>query len=302
MVSGEDNVSGNRRSSWPFYLCGRKKREGWHACPSGKIGARGPEEALLQLVTRRVLNADFGSSLVTEVNARMVQDAPSVQGQIDDTEQQLAEIEQAISNLLDLAERFGATSAGPRIAEREAERAQLQARVRRLELQQEASELAIPPETIHSTLTTMRKDLAEGDLPAKRDVLSKVVAKIVMGPASAEMSYTFPLHEMTGMYTTPPWGHFQYPRQKQQSLPGEPACGPACLFPSSHSAHRTATRPKKDRDALCSDHNAGRIEHRARSVGEPEVPSSTPRAAWPIRQTMDDKKEASPDMELASVA
>ena len=44
MVSGEDNVSGNRKTPWPFYLCGRKKREGWHSCPSGKIGARGPEE------------------------------------------------------------------------------------------------------------------------------------------------------------------------------------------------------------------------------------------------------------------
>jgi site-specific DNA recombinase len=208
MVSGEDNVSGKRKSPWPFYLCGRKKREGWHSCSSGKIGARGPEEALLQLVTRRILTADFVSSLVTEVNARMVQDSPSVQGQIDETEQQLAEIEQAIGNLLDLAERFGATSAGPRIAEREAERAQLQARVRRLELQQEAKELTIPPETIQSTLTAMRKDLAEGDLPAKRDLLSKVVAKIVMGPTSAELSYTFPLHEVTGMYTAPPWGHF----------------------------------------------------------------------------------------------
>ena len=54
----------------------------------------------------------------------------------------------------------------------------------------------------------MRKDLAEGDLPTKRDLLSKVVAKIVMGPTSADLSYTFPLHEMTGMYTAPPLGHF----------------------------------------------------------------------------------------------
>ena len=54
----------------------------------------------------------------------------------------------------------------------------------------------------------MRKDLAEGDLPTKRDLLSKVVAKVVMGPTSAELSYTFPLHEMTGMSTAPPWGTF----------------------------------------------------------------------------------------------
>ncbi len=209
MVSGEDNVSGSRKSPWPFYLCGRKKREGWHACSSGKIGARGPEEALLQLVTRRILTTDFVSSLVAEVNARMVRDAPSVQGQIEATEQQLAEIDQAIANLLDLAERFGASSAGPRVAEREAERAQLQARVRRLQLQQEARKLAIPAETVHDTVAKMRKDLAEGDTSTKRDILSKVVVEVAMGPTAADLSYTFPLHEVTGMYKSPPWGHIE---------------------------------------------------------------------------------------------
>jgi hypothetical protein len=41
MVSGEDNVSGNRKSPWPYGLCGRKKREGWRSCPSGKIRGGG---------------------------------------------------------------------------------------------------------------------------------------------------------------------------------------------------------------------------------------------------------------------
>jgi hypothetical protein len=154
-----------------------------------------------------VLTPEFVSALVAEVNARLVCETPSVQGQIDDTKRQIAEIEQAINNLLDLAERFGAASAGPRIAERKAERAQLQARVRRLELQQEVRELMISPEAVHHTLTAMRRTLKSGNLPAKRDLLSKVVARVVMGPTRAELSYTFPLHELTGMYTAPPWGH-----------------------------------------------------------------------------------------------
>jgi len=208
MVSGEDNVSGNRKSPWPYYLCGRKKREGWRSCPSGKIRVTGPDEAVLQVVGWRVLTPELVSALVAEVNAQTVRDAPSVQGQLDDTQRQLDEIEQAINNLLDLAERFGAASAGPRIAERGAERAQLQARVRRLELHQQVREVTISPETIHRTLTTMRRTLRSGDLPAKRDLLSKVIAKIVMGPIGTELSYTFPLHEMTGMYTAPPWGQF----------------------------------------------------------------------------------------------
>jgi len=165
MVSGEDNVSGNRKTPWPFYLCGRKKRQGWHSCPSGKIGTRGPEEGVLRVVTTRVLTADFVMTLIAEANGQMGQELPKVQGQIDETERQLADIEQVIGNLLDLAERFGAASAGPRIAEREAERAQLQVRLRKLERQQEARELTISPEMVQSTLTPMREALIEGDPP-----------------------------------------------------------------------------------------------------------------------------------------
>ncbi|MFC2036713.1 hypothetical protein ACFLYD_01915, partial [Chloroflexota bacterium] len=63
-------------------------------------------------------------------------------------------------------------------------------------------------EMIESTLTPMRETLIEGDIRAKRALLSKVVAKIETGPKGADLSYTFPLHEMTEMYTALPWGHF----------------------------------------------------------------------------------------------
>ena len=207
MVSGADNMSGNRNTPWPYYLCGRKKREGWHSCPSGKIGAGGPDAGVLRIVATRVLTLEFVMALIAEANQQMSQEQPKVQEQIDETEGQLAEVERAIGHLLDLAERFGAASAGPRIAEQEAEREQVQVRLRRLEQQQEARELAISPEMIESTLTPMRETLIEGDIRAKRALLSKVVAKIETGPTGAELSYTFPLHEMTEMYTVLPWGH-----------------------------------------------------------------------------------------------
>jgi site-specific DNA recombinase len=195
MVSGKDNVSGNRKSPWPFYLCGRKKREGWHACPSGKIGAREPEEAVLQVVTRRVLTPDFVSALVAEVNGLMNRHVPSVQGQVDEARRQLAGIDDAIHNLLDLAERFGAASAGPRLAEREAERVLLQARLQELAMQQEAQQATITLEMVRGMLTEMHGTLTDGNLQAKRALLSKVVHKVVMSATGAELVYTFPLGE-----------------------------------------------------------------------------------------------------------
>jgi len=195
MVSGADNMSGHRRSPWPYYLCGRKKREGWSSCPSGKIGARKPEQAVLQAVTRRVLTPDFVSALVTEVNALLDRDAPAARGQIQETERHIARVEEAIDNLLDVAERFGATSAGPRLAEREAERAQLQARLQQLAAQQEARAAAISLEMVQEMLTEMHDTLTAGDLQAKRALLSKVVARIDMGREGAKLWYTFPLGE-----------------------------------------------------------------------------------------------------------
>jgi len=54
-VRGADNTSGNQRSPWPYYLCGHEKREGWSACPTGRIGAGGSEEGVFQIVTTRIL-------------------------------------------------------------------------------------------------------------------------------------------------------------------------------------------------------------------------------------------------------
>jgi hypothetical protein len=45
-------------------LSERKEREGRYAFPSGKAGAREPEEAVLQVVARRVLTPDFVSDLI----------------------------------------------------------------------------------------------------------------------------------------------------------------------------------------------------------------------------------------------
>ena len=53
----------------------------------------------------------------------------------------------------------------------------------------------------------MRRALTEGDIRAKRVLLSKVIAETKMEAEAAELSHTFPLHEVTGMYTALPWGH-----------------------------------------------------------------------------------------------
>ena len=150
---------------------------------------------MLQTVTKRVLTPDFVAALVAEVHDLMDRDAPTVRGQIQETEHQISQVEEAIDNLLDVAERFGADSAGPRLAEREAERAQLQSRLQQLAAQQEARAAAVSLEMVQDMLTKTHNTLTDGDLQAKRALLSRVVARIDMGREGARLSYTFPMTE-----------------------------------------------------------------------------------------------------------
>lgn len=120
---------------------------------------------------------------------------PTVQGQMDEARRQLAGIDDAINNLLDLAERFGAPGAGPRLAEQEAELVLLQERLQQLAIQQEVHQATISLEMVRGMLTEMHGTLIDGSLVAKRALLSKVVHKVVMDATGAESLYKFPLEE-----------------------------------------------------------------------------------------------------------
>lgn len=205
MVSGTDNVNGHRKTPWRYYLCGRKKREGWAACSSSKIGAEGPEQAVLQLVHERVLTPDFVEALVAEMNRQLENDSPgTLDARIREKRHQIAEMEKAIASLLDLVEKFGATSAGPRLVEKEAEKARLETELRQLEAQQQSQQLKVSREEVERLLAEMRGVLEGEDIAAKRVLLSKIIARVDMGSTGGELYYTFPLLELTGIWKMPP--------------------------------------------------------------------------------------------------
>ena len=125
MVSGTDNANGHRKTPWQFNVCSRKKLEGWSACPSPKIGAEGPDRAVLEVVNERVLTTDFIDTLVPEVNRQLAENtSDSLESRTREKQHELAEIDRAI-NVLDLAQQFGATSAGPSLVEKAAAKARL---------------------------------------------------------------------------------------------------------------------------------------------------------------------------------
>jgi len=71
MVGSHCNTK-TRPNPWPYYYCGKKKRQGWHSCQGRMINARVAEEAVLEAVSTRVLIPTFVQGLVEEVNTYLL--------------------------------------------------------------------------------------------------------------------------------------------------------------------------------------------------------------------------------------
>ncbi len=108
----------------------------------------------------------------------------------------MADIDKAIEVLLDLAEKFGAASAGARLLERESERDELQAELRYLEAQQEMRRLTVEPVAIQQMLVEMKETLNNGEVQPRRALLCQLVAWVELGKETGTIACTFPLQEV----------------------------------------------------------------------------------------------------------
>jgi hypothetical protein len=149
---------------------------------------------------------DFVEELVAEVNDILAQDAPTLQSEIEEKQRELADIDKAIGTLLDLAEKFGAESAGARLLEREGERNELRAELRYLEAQQEMRRLTIEPAAVQQVLTEMKETLRSDKARPRRALLSQLVAWVELGQEAGTIACTFPLQE-TGISKFQPRGY-----------------------------------------------------------------------------------------------
>ena len=101
---------------WRFYVCGKRKREGRRACSTGKLKASLIEGEVMKRVTNRILTPAYARSLLDEAKGKLNEEAASLDGKIARVRRRLSEVNRAIYNLLDLAERQGSAAARDRLA------------------------------------------------------------------------------------------------------------------------------------------------------------------------------------------
>jgi hypothetical protein len=111
---------------------------------------------------------------------------------IEETRRRLVGVEKSIGILLDLAEKYEAKSAGPRLAQREAERRALLARLEQMEATQEARRPSEYPDAAEAMLAEMRETLAGTDARAQQTLLKKLVVRLKLGKEQGEVFYASP--------------------------------------------------------------------------------------------------------------
>jgi site-specific DNA recombinase len=199
---GKEDWSGGRKTPFRYYLCSRKNREGWGSCPSGKIPADRPEHAILRFVIENLQTGEFAIAQIAEREADLSRRRALREDRVEDMRRRLQGVDKSIHILLDLAERYGAESAGDRLVQREAERRELLAKLDQIEAGEEAQRQAGPPDGVQAMLAEMRETLTGSDTRAQQVLLKKVVVRVKLGKEQGEVFYTSPC----GLAAIPPGG------------------------------------------------------------------------------------------------
>ena len=205
MIGSRSNVN-TRPNPWRYYLCGRKKREGYHSCEGRQIGAEPAEAAIMDAVISNVLTPTFFEDLIAEVNVYLDQGTLDLDSQVNAAQKRLAETERAIENLLDLAETFGARAAGTRLLDREAQRDRQAAELRSLELRRQQSTIEVSPEVVLDVIASARRDLESESIQARRVMLKKFVDRVEMESERATLYFAWPVRDLlpTSLWSVPP--------------------------------------------------------------------------------------------------
>ena len=191
-------------TKWRFYVCGKRKREGRRACPTGKLKASLVEGEVMRRVMNRILTPAYSRDLLDAANGKLNEEAASLDGKIARVRLRLSEVNRAIYNLLDLAERQGSTGATDRLAERESEKAGLEGELQSLSNRKARTKFEVSEEAMKVALSKMRAALDTGDVQTKRNVLRSFIERIEAERERARLWYTFPLLRQRVLYSMPP--------------------------------------------------------------------------------------------------
>lgn len=184
---------------WHYYVCGKKINHSYGSCEGRQVNALRADEIVLDTVLNRVLTSEFLTRLLQEAK-ELFQDTRDLDQDILDVQKSLAKNDMVISNLLDLAEAFGARAAGERLKEREIDRDKLNKKLKDLQSKRIAAQVEITPEAIQAVLGFWREEIilaAESkDILSLKMVLRRFVTRIDLEYNKCVVYYKFPIDSL----------------------------------------------------------------------------------------------------------
>lgn len=187
----------NEYCPWPYYICGKKQRQGRNACSGRMINARKADATVIDTVLNRVLTQEFFEALLAGIRSH-VSNSQSLHQEIEDIERALASVKRSLINLVNLVEQSGSETVVERLKEREVEKAALAARLEQLKKHLATAQLEITPEVMGLILQKWRTEIETArdtqDIRALRELIfPHFVTRVELGYDLAHIEYTFSL-------------------------------------------------------------------------------------------------------------
>jgi len=186
------DLADGHRSEWRYYICGRKKREGYPLCPSGTIKAEIIEEAVLDKVCGEILTPRHLVGLVDKIMEDLgAKDDMAAQKRR--VQQELKRVERSTARLLDAIEQRGYGGLiEQRLSAREAERRELEEQIHELAQKEKLLSASLFDKDISARLMNLRATIETGNVASSRGVLKSFIQRIEVKDKEATMYYIPP--------------------------------------------------------------------------------------------------------------
>lgn len=199
--SGSSDNRNTRYQVWPYYVCGRQKREGWSTCRLGKVGADRLEESVVATLHDTILQAPHMRKLLDQV-AREYEEE-HIDQQLLEGRAHVREVETAIEGLLFAVENNPSRSVMLRLAERETERDLALATLAELEARSGVEQsLHLDDQALEALITELRAGLV-GDPDTVRETIRRLIARIDIRQNEGSLTLRLPLRSFLSL---PPKG------------------------------------------------------------------------------------------------
>lgn len=189
----------NKDYPWRFYMCGKKNREGYAACPSKRIGANNAEAQVMATVLNKILTQEYLSEVITETKKRFGA-TTEIERQVKAAQREIEDLDIAIQRNLSTIEKTGSEAAQDRLKQRETERAKAKADLDQLMMRLTAAQIEITPEAMEIVLEVWRAQLTQlqeaGNISDLKAWVTQFISRIDLSYNKAKIHYTYPMNEI----------------------------------------------------------------------------------------------------------